>query len=162
MATGLLTLQRGDASGARELLESGAGVLGGDAPSIAAALALIRTADGDREGAEQAAAAVTSSARATYADRVLALTALGLGAAGRGEVGASRAALGEARQVADGTEDRLAQALVRLAEARASERLGEPSEVGEARATLAGFGLCDMGWDTAYKLAAAGAARETV
>jgi hypothetical protein len=103
---------------------------------------------------------VRTAPTATYADRTLALIAIGLGAAGRGEVGASRAALGEARTIADATEDRLNQALVRLAEARAAERLGGPAEIGEARATLAGFGLTDLGWDTAFRLAAAGAARQ--
>ena len=97
------------------------------------------------------------SATATFADRVLALVAIGLLEAGSGAVGPSRAALGQARQVADATEDRLTQALVRMAEARAAERLGEPADVGEARATLADMGLIDLGWDTAYRLAVAGA-----
>jgi tetratricopeptide (TPR) repeat protein len=157
VAAGLLCLQVGDVGSARTTLEHSAGVLGEDSPSLAAALALVRTADGDADGARQAAAAVADAPSATFADRVLALVAIGLLEAGAGEVGASRAALGRARQLADATEDRLTQAQVRMAEARAAERLGEPADVGEARASLVDLGLIDLGWDTAYRLAVAGA-----
>jgi class 3 adenylate cyclase/tetratricopeptide (TPR) repeat protein len=157
VAAGLLCLQVGDVESARSTLEHSAVVLGDDSPSLAAALALVRTADGDVDGARRAATPVVDAPAATFADRVLALVAVGLLEAGAGEVGASRAALGRARGLADATEDRLTQALVRMAEARAAERLGEPADVGEARATLAEMGLIDLGWDTAYRLAAAGA-----
>jgi tetratricopeptide (TPR) repeat protein len=158
VAAGLLCLQVGDVASARATLEHAAGVLGAESPSMAAALALVRTADGDIEGARAAARWVADAPGSTFADRVLALTALGLLEAGSGAVGPSRAALGQARQIADATEDRLTQGLVRMAEARAAEGLGEPADVGEARATLADMGLIDLGWDTAYRLALAGAA----
>ncbi|MGH9119026.1 MAG: hypothetical protein ACRD0A_14440, partial [Acidimicrobiales bacterium] len=157
VAAGLLCLQAGEVGTARATLEHSATALGADAPSLAAALALVRTADGDDEGARKAALAVDEAATATFADRVLALIAMGLLEAGAGDTGASRAALGRARQLADTTDDRLTQVLVRMAEARAAERLGEPADIGEARAGLAELGLIDMGWDTAYRLAAAGA-----
>jgi class 3 adenylate cyclase/tetratricopeptide (TPR) repeat protein len=158
VAAGLLFLQVGDVGSARSTLEHSAGVLGDDSPSLAAALALARTADGEVDGARRAVDTVAGAPAATFADRVLALVALGLLEAGTGAVGPSRAALGQARQLAAATEDRLTQALVHMAEARAAERLGEPAEVGEARATLADMGLIDLGWDTAYRLAVAGAA----
>jgi hypothetical protein len=71
--------------------------------------------------------------------------------------------LGEARALVDATDDRLAQALVRLAQARADETLGgSAAAVGEARAALADFGLVDLGWDTALRLAVTGAQRQPV
>ncbi|MGH9246650.1 MAG: adenylate/guanylate cyclase domain-containing protein [Acidimicrobiales bacterium] len=159
VAHALLALQRGDALEAGDELEPMVEALGIESPALAAVMALVRTATGDVVGARRAVAAVHEAPTATYADRMLALVADGLGAAGRGEVAAARSTLGEARQIVDATEDRLAQALVRLAEARAAERLGGSSAaVGEARAGLADFGLTDLGWDTAFQAALAGAA----
>jgi mannose/cellobiose epimerase-like protein (N-acyl-D-glucosamine 2-epimerase family) len=61
-----------------------------------------------------------------------------------------------ARELIDSTEDVLTQAVVRLAEARAAEKLGEPGAaeaLRRAHLALSALGVSQPGWDTAFQLA---------
>ena len=66
-------------------------------------------------------------------------------------------AFAEAAAVVDATGDVLAQALVRLAHARARHATAEPdaaSAIAAAHERLARLGVEATGWDTAFQLAA--------
>jgi ATP/maltotriose-dependent transcriptional regulator MalT len=158
VATSLLALQEGDPQRARARLERAVKEQGSklEAGYAGAALALARAAAGDPDGALLAANTVNGSERATYADRVMAMIAGGLAAAQQGDGVRSTAILRTARELIDSTEDVLTQAVVRLAEARAAEKLGEPGAgEGLRRADLAlsALGVSQPGWDTAFQLA---------
>jgi hypothetical protein len=60
------------------------------------------------------------------------------------------------RAAADATEDRVSQALTRLADAIAASALGESDAAARASAAderLADLGLSDTGWRQAYSVA---------
>jgi ATP/maltotriose-dependent transcriptional regulator MalT len=158
VATSLLALQDGDPQRARARLERAVREQGVKLHEgyAGAALALARAATGDPGGALQAALTVNGSERATYADRVLATIAGGLAAAQQGDAARSTAMLRTARELIDSTEDVLTQAVVRLAEARAAEKLGSPGaddQLRRARVGLSALGVTEPGWDTVFQLA---------
>jgi class 3 adenylate cyclase/tetratricopeptide (TPR) repeat protein len=158
VATSLLALQEGDPQRARARLERAVKEQGAKlgAGYAGAALALARAAAGDPDGALLAANTVNGSERATYADRVMAMIAGGLAAAQQGDGTRSTAMLRTARELIDSTEDVLTQAVVRLAEARAAEKLGEPGAaeaLRRAHLALSALGVSQPGWDTAFQLA---------
>jgi hypothetical protein len=81
----------------------------------------------------------------------------GLGQARVGEQEVADAWLRTARELAEGTEDHLLAAVVRVAEARAAAALGRPGagdDLHRATLGLAAIGVTQSGWDTAFRLAA--------
>lgn len=98
---------------------------------------------------------VDASPRATYLDRLTAGTARALAHARRHDEAACTAAFDQLRAAADATEDRVSQALVRLADATAASALGRTDAAGrmaEAERRLAEIGLTGAGWRTAFSL----------
>jgi tetratricopeptide (TPR) repeat protein len=155
VAESLLALQRGDAAEARERLEP----VVADSPSAYAAsvLALARSATGDADGARAISLKVAALESATYSDRIMAMLGGGLGQAQIGVEDVADAWLRTARELVDATEDRLLATVVRIAEARANQKLGRPDaddELRRAHLALSAMGINEGGWDTALRLAA--------
>jgi tetratricopeptide (TPR) repeat protein len=155
----LLALQQRDASGAVARLErvvarTPEGSFDGFANST---LALALSATEEYERAIATALAVESAEAPTYLDRTLAAVARGFAEAHLGRPEDSRAAFATAASTVDQTGDLLAQAVVRLARARAMESVGDP-EAGPARSRaqdrLRDLGVGASGWDAAFCLAA--------
>lgn len=150
-------LQSGDVAGAQEQLRGLHRRMGADLdPNSHSALALVSAAAGSLDEALGAADAVEAHGRASYLDRIMAQTARGLALARGGEEVASVAAFDQLRAAADATEDKVSQALVRLAEAIAAEagaRHGGTAPRAEAEARLSELGLGDTGWRQAFSLA---------
>jgi hypothetical protein len=156
VATALTDLQRGSVAKARERLER---LVVGEEPNAyaASALALARAADGDADGARALALTVAGLESSTYSDRIMAMLGGGLGQARIGEHDVADAWLRTARELAEGTEDHLLAAVVRIAEARGAAALGRPEaddELHRATAALGAMGVTESGWDTAFRLAA--------
>ncbi len=82
----------------------------------------------------------------------------GLGQARIGDHEVADAWLRTARELADGTEDHLLAAVVRVAEAHAAKpRSAVPApgdDLHRAHVALAAMGVTQPGWDTAFRLAA--------
>ncbi|MEO6317600.1 MAG: adenylate/guanylate cyclase domain-containing protein [Acidimicrobiales bacterium] len=156
-SVGLHRLQSGDVAGAVAVLSSlQQRLLPEIDPNLHSALALAHAADGAIEVALQEADEVDVHDRATYLDRVTAGTARGMALARRGDSAAATAAFDQVRAAADATEDRVSQALVRLADATAASARGEADaavRMAEAEARLADLGLSETGWRQAYTLA---------
>jgi class 3 adenylate cyclase/tetratricopeptide (TPR) repeat protein len=124
----LAFLQDGEVERATQLL----GRMGGDPdpeshPASASALALARSALGDRAEVDRLVAGTLGSGRATYHDRTQALLAAMLATAAEGDLEAAARTAGEARALADGTQDRLLQTVVA---AIAAEALGGDDPTG--------------------------------
>jgi hypothetical protein len=156
VATGLTDLQRGSVAEARERLEH---LVTGDEPNCyaASALTLARAADGDADGARTLALKVAALESSTYSDRIMAMLGGGLGQARIGDHEVADAWLRTARELAEGTEDQLLGAVVRIAEARAAAALGRAGaddELHRAGIALAAMGVSESGWDNAFRLAA--------
>jgi hypothetical protein len=156
VATGLTDLQRGSVREARQRLER---LVVGDEPNgyAASALALVRAADGDADGARSLSLKVAGLDSATYSDRVMAMLGGGLGQARIGEHDVADAWLRTAQELADGTEDHLLAGVVRVAEAHAWQAMGRDGAdeaLSRALAGLAAMGVTQPGWDTAFRLAA--------
>ena len=153
---GLHRLQRGDVGGAVEVLSALAERLRPAIdPNLSSALALAYVAAGSLEAALAEAEAVTSQERATYLDRITAGIARALALSRQAEPAAT-AAFDQVRAAADATEDRLSQALVRLARATAATAHGEPGAADleeDAARHLAEIGMADTHWRHAYALA---------
>jgi hypothetical protein len=156
-SVGLHRLQAGDVAGA-------IGVLGARAarlqptidPNLHSALALAHVADGSIDEALAEADEVDAHDRSSYLDRLTAGVARGLALSRRGDVAASTAAFDQVRAAADATEDRLSQALVRLADATATTARGgadAAARLAEADARLAELGISDTSWRQAFALA---------
>ena len=99
---------------------------------------------------------VDAHERASYLDRLTAGIARGLALSRRGDVAASTAAFDQVRAAADATEDRVSQALVRLADATAATARGDAdaaARLAEAERRLAELGISDTGWRQAFALA---------
>jgi tetratricopeptide (TPR) repeat protein len=156
VATGLTDLQRGAVTDARARLEQ---LVHGDEPNAyaASALALARAADGDADGARAMSLKVAGLEYATYSDRIMAMLGGGLGQARIGDHEVADAWLRTAQELADGTEDHLLAAVVRVAEAHAADALGRDGsgeDLNRAHVALAAMGVTQPGWDTAFRLAA--------
>jgi class 3 adenylate cyclase/tetratricopeptide (TPR) repeat protein len=114
---------------------------------------------GDADGAAGARDAVMGRALGTYIDRVYADLALALVLARRGDPGEATAVLEETLSRVDATEDRLTQAIVRLAlgwALLASDDDRATEALSDARSRFAAMGILGDGWETAFALAATG------
>jgi class 3 adenylate cyclase/tetratricopeptide (TPR) repeat protein len=156
VASALQDLQRGSVAEARARLER---LVAGDEPNgyAASALALVLAADGDAAASRVLSLKVAGLESATYSDRIMAMLGGGLGQARIGEEEVAEAWLRTARELADGTEDRLLAAIVRVAEARAGQKLGHvdaDASLQRAQLGLEAMGVNEPGWDTAFRLAA--------
>ena len=156
-SVGLHRLQSGDVAGAVAVLSSLQQRLLPDTdPNLLSALALAHAADGSIADALREADVVDTHERASYLDRITAGTARGLALARRGDAAAATAAFDQVRAAADATEDRVSQALVRLADATAASARGEADaamRMSEAESRLVELGLSDTSWRQAYTLA---------
>jgi tetratricopeptide (TPR) repeat protein len=154
---GLIHLQRGDVDAALEVLQSWAADEDVDpAPNVLAILSLALVARGDANAALRAADRVHESARSTYLDLTHAYIAAGLAHARQDDTSEVIAAFSAARQLADGTGDVVAQAVVRLAEAHALAAVEATSARAvrrEAERRLAGLTIKAEGWAAAFALA---------
>jgi hypothetical protein len=103
------------------------------------------------------AAAVESAEAATYLDRCVGAVARGFAEAHLGRPEESTAAFMTAAGTVDRTGDVLAQALVRLAHARAMQAVGDleaTAALSRAQDRLRELGIEAAGWDAAFCLAA--------
>jgi hypothetical protein len=157
VAIGLHKLQEGDPSGAVQVLESMHRQLDGTRdPNALSALALVRAADGNSDGALAVAGEVLAGDHASHLDRVFAGIAQSIALSRRGDAAAAQAAFDQVVAGADSTEDRVAQAITRLADAIAASARGEAdaaSRSEEADRRLAEIGLADTAWRRAFSLA---------
>lgn len=156
-SVGLHRLQSGDVAGAVAVLGSlQQRLLPEIDPNLHSALALAHAAEGSIDDALSEADAVDAHDRASYLDRITAGIARGLALARRNDIAAATAAFDQARAAADATEDRVSQALVRLADATAASARGEADaavRTSDAEARLAELGLTQTSWRQAYTLA---------
>lgn len=150
-------LQVGDVGSALSLLSALRSRLGAKIdPNSHSALALVHAAHGSLDESLAAAEDVDRHDRSTYLDRIVAGIGRGLALTRRGEDAASIAAFDQVRAAADATEDRVSQALVRLADATAASARGRADATvrqGEADRRLAELGLLDTGWRRAFSVA---------
>ena len=157
VATGLHRLQVGDVDGALSALVALEHRLAPALdPNVQSALALVRAAHGDVEAALADADTVDDDVRSSYLDRIVSGIARGLAHARRGDHPAAVAAFDQVRAAADATEDCVASALTRLADAIAASARGDADaavRAEEADRRLAELGLTDTGWRRAYALA---------
>jgi hypothetical protein len=153
----LLDLQSGDVGGAVTALRAAATGAGAESGFVHSALALALAADGDATGARAAVEAVDSLPRSTYLDRATADLADALVRAAAGE----EAAVGRFTELVaavDETEDRCAQAIVRLGEALALDVLGLPTAewaLDEAERRLDELDIEPSGWRVVFARALA-------
>ncbi|MEX2292941.1 MAG: adenylate/guanylate cyclase domain-containing protein [Acidimicrobiales bacterium] len=156
-ALGLHHLQAGDAAAAVALLGDLADRLAPEIdPNLTSALALSYAAIGRPEDAIARADAVEHHRRASYMDRLVAGTARGLALTRLGDHEDASATFDLVRGAADATEDRVSQALVRLADATAASARGGADagdRLAEADRRLADLGMSETGWRQAYCLA---------
>ena len=156
----LVALQRGDVAGAGQHLPT-ADMVVTDA-NLGAVCALHAAASAEAPGrAGSLADAVSSLEGATYLDRAMAEVAAALeAAAGRDDHGDTRSVAGRrmaAAQLAVGdSEDKVAHAVVALAEAAIARRLGTPAADAlgaKADGLLARLDITPTGWVTLFDLA---------
>jgi hypothetical protein len=156
-SVGLHRLQSGDVAGAVAVLDSLRQRLApAIAPTLHSALALAHAAEGSIDAAIAEADEVEGHDRSSYLDRITAGMARGLALARRGDVAAATATFDQVRAAADAPEDRVSQALVRLADATAASARGEAdaaTRMAAAEFRLDELGLSDTGWRNAYALA---------
>ncbi|MFZ6003690.1 MAG: adenylate/guanylate cyclase domain-containing protein [Actinomycetota bacterium] len=154
---GLHRLQSGDVAGAVEVMAALRQRISPEVdPNLHSALALAHAAGGALDEALSEADEVDVHPRASYMDRIVAGVARGLALTRRGDHAASVAALDQVRAAADATEDKVSQALVRLADATASAARGDDdaaSRIADADRRLADLGLSETGWRQAFSLA---------
>jgi tetratricopeptide (TPR) repeat protein len=151
----LHALQRGQVERAISVLETG-GLNPADGYAQSS-LALAFAAAGRGDDAVARAGDVLANPRSTYLDRTFAGIALGLTSARSGDADGADAALVVARELVDSTEDRVGQAIVRVAGAVAADALGAndfEARADEAEAALDQLGIEARGWRVAFGLAA--------
>ncbi len=156
-AVGLHRLQSGDVAGAVEVLTALERRMAPEIdPNLHSALALSQAACGALDQAIAAADEVDAHQRASYMDRLVAGMARGLAHTRRGDHTAAIAAFDQVRAAADATEDRVSQALARLADATAASARGEADAAVRASGAdrrLADLGMSETGWRQAFSLA---------
>lgn len=161
VSRGLLDIQQGRPEAAVPWMEAAvAGGLGASGYACSG-LALAYAATGRTAEAIETADQVEAARAATYADRLTAQMAKGLALAAVGDAAGAAEVMDAARVRADGTEDRLMQAVVRLAEAQALETLGDGRASAvrrSARDRLSTMSGTAHGWQTAFRLASGNAA----
>jgi class 3 adenylate cyclase/tetratricopeptide (TPR) repeat protein len=158
VAYGMAALQEGDLKTARILLERAVYPEGdaGPNPSAQAALALAALMDGADEAVPALTSAVERSPRATYADRWLTAVVAALLAARREDATACVAAVDRAQLITSQAEDRVARAIVALAQAATSEALRLPVAADAARRAddrIIALGVEAKGWRAAFATA---------
>lgn len=156
-SVGLHRLQSGDVDGAVAVLSAlQERLLPQVDPNLHSALALAHAATGSIDAALAEADEVDAHERASYLDRITAGIARGLALARRGDDVAATAAFDQVTAAADATEDRVSQALVRLADGTAASARGQADaamRMADAEDRLAALGLARSGWRQAYTLA---------
>jgi tetratricopeptide (TPR) repeat protein len=156
-SVGLHRLQSGDVDGAVAVLSAlQQRLLPTIDPNLHSALALAHAASGAIDDALAEADAVDGHERSSYLDRITAGIARGLALARHGDAAAATSAFDQVTAAADSTEDRVSQALVRLADATAASARGEAdaaTRMADAEGRLAEIGLTESGWRQAYTLA---------
>ncbi len=128
----------------------------GSRHAAGAALALSHTASGSPDAALEVADRIASEPQGTYLDRIGIAIASGFAHLQRSESDLARHALHDAIDIADGTGDRLNQALTRLALAIGLEALTDPTAaaaMAEARSHLASVGLVTTDWEGVFRRA---------
>jgi class 3 adenylate cyclase/tetratricopeptide (TPR) repeat protein len=148
----LVALQRGDADTADHALQAVVAGEGASSSFAVAALALTAAAAGRRDDVIELAARVEELPRATYLDRTTAGLARELSLAAAGDDDAIEGFSGLVATV-DETEDRCAQAVVRLGEALALDALGHPTAewaLAETERRLDELEISAGGWRTAF------------
>jgi class 3 adenylate cyclase/tetratricopeptide (TPR) repeat protein len=158
VATGLALLQMDQLDEARSHLEA-AVVLDSEEEASTYALsglACVRAVEGRVDECRSLTAQVLGVERSTYLDRVTALCALGSLLRGRGERAEAEQLFDRATAIADATDDRVAQALVRLARSEAARSAGEvlPDLSNDAHRRLTDLGIDALGWLRVFRGAA--------
>jgi class 3 adenylate cyclase/tetratricopeptide (TPR) repeat protein len=158
VAYGMAALQEGDLKTARVLLERAVHPEddAGPNPSAQAALALAALMDGADDAVPALTSAVERSPRATYADRWLSAVVAALLAARREDTTACVAAIDRAQLITSQAEDRVARAVVALAQAATSEALHLPAAADAARRAddrIIALGVEAKGWRAAFATA---------
>jgi class 3 adenylate cyclase/tetratricopeptide (TPR) repeat protein len=128
-----------------------------DAGYTGAVLSLALAAAGRETEAAEAAAVVEADERSSYLDRLWAGLAAGASAARRGDKDDVEARFHDLTERARQTDDRIAQAVVSLGWALASEAVGDPAAAtrrDESAARFAALGLAPGGWAIALGEAA--------
>ena len=156
-ALGLHRLQSGDPAGAVQVLADLAERIAPEIdPNLTSALALAAAAGGRPEEAIERADAVEHHQRASYMDRLIAGVARGLALSRLGDHLGATDVFHRLRAAADGTEDRVSQALVRLADGVAASARGDAdaaTRLDDAERRLSDLGMADTAWRQAYSLA---------
>ncbi|MEO5842557.1 MAG: adenylate/guanylate cyclase domain-containing protein [Acidimicrobiales bacterium] len=155
---GMAALQEGDLKTARILLERAVYPEGdaGANSSAQAALALAALMDGEDDAVPALTSAVERSPRSTYADRWLSAVVAALLAARREDATACVAAIDRAQLITSQAEDRVARAVVALAQAATSEALHLPVAADAARRAddrIIALGVEAKGWRAAFATA---------
>jgi tetratricopeptide (TPR) repeat protein len=150
-------LQRGEPQQARDVLTRGCQFeIDGGGGNATAVAALVQATLGDVEAAVASAGRVQSDERSTYLDRAVAGLAQSLSLAIVGDDRGTADALEVAAATVDGTDDVLAQAVVRLAASHIAAAGGPPEAAAlgeEAEERLAALGLRAEGWRRVFDLA---------
>jgi tetratricopeptide (TPR) repeat protein len=156
---GIALLQLGRVPQARKVLRQAheAATTPGSLHASGAALALAEAADGDAHGALAVADRLAELPQGTYLDRIGTAHGRAFALLRLGRHDEAATAFDAAVAEADGTGDRLNQALTRLARARGLEAAGEPgapAALADAEARLTDLGLPDTEWDAVFRRAA--------
>src|SRR5690606_36362016 len=158
VATGLALLQMDQLGEARAHLEAATELDSEEEPSAYAlsGLACVRAVDGCLDECRELTQQVLEIGRSTYLDRITALCALGSILRGTGEVAEAQELFEQATQIADDTDDRVAQALVRLARFEAARAAGEvlPGLSASVHRRLTDLGIDAAGWIRVFRGAA--------
>jgi tetratricopeptide (TPR) repeat protein len=158
VATGLALLQMDQLAEARAHLESAAELDSEEEPSAYAlsGLACARAVEGRVDECRALTDLVLGVGRSTYLDRITALCSLGSVTMGRGDQAEADRLFDQATALADATDDRVAQALVRLARCE-SARIAEvllPDLAAEVHTRLTDLGIDAEGWLRVFRGAA--------
>lgn len=124
-------------------------------PDALAALAIVDAVTGNEDRLPELLAAAQASGRTTYVDRLRLDLARALVAARRGDLAEAAAAVGCARAEVAGTEDRVHDAVVALAEAVV---VGGPEARASSANKLAALGVEMSGWRALFERARQSAA----
>jgi class 3 adenylate cyclase/predicted ATPase len=158
VATGLALLQMDQLDEARSHLESAAELDGEEEASAYAlsGLACARAVEGRLDECRTLTDLVMGAGRSTYLDRVTALCALGSLTWGRGDRVEADRLFDQATALADGTDDRVAQVLVRLARCESARVVDVvlPDLSAEVHSRLVDLGIDAEGWLRVFRGAA--------
>ncbi len=161
VALGLALLQLGQDDEARSQLEVAAGSEGDELPSgyALSSLACSRAVDQRDDELGRFVDQVCNAERATYFDRVTVLGAAGCRARALGDEVDAEKHLAEAIRIADRTDDKVAQALARIADRESADATGvAPTDLsGDLEERLTELGIAAEGWRSLFsRIARAG------